>query len=169
MKNSIECKKSLLMNDGFEAFTEGKTYEVVQRNSGSYTLRNNNQWQHELDYSQLQKHFIFQLVYICGPITNMPDFNRPLFAKVEQALIDNNFGPINPHNLCTHHVKELQGEELWQACMKTVIAELVKCDVLLLLPDWQNSRGAKIERNLANDLGIPVKHLSDFDIKIDEL
>lgn len=105
-------------------------------------------------------------VYICGPITNIPDFNKPLFSQVEQFLIDKNFEPVNPHNLCTHHVKELKGEELWRACMKTVIAKLVDCDVLLLLPNWQKSRGAKIERNLAHDLGIPVKDLSDFDIRL---
>jgi DNA-binding CsgD family transcriptional regulator len=44
----------------------------------------------------------------------------------------------------------------WEQCMKIDIKELVGCDAIALLPCWKNSRGAKIEKQIASELGLHV-------------
>jgi hypothetical protein len=40
--------------------------------------------------------------------------------------------------------------------MKLCLLKLLECNAILLLDDWQNSRGAMIEQKLAQDLGIKI-------------
>lgn len=44
----------------------------------------------------------------------------------------------------------------WQAAMRLSIETLAKCDAVALLPRWQASKGARIEQQLAVDLGMEV-------------
>ena len=44
----------------------------------------------------------------------------------------------------------------WSAYMKNDISVLMKCNEAHFLPDWQDSKGAKIEHQLCLDLGIPI-------------
>lgn len=44
----------------------------------------------------------------------------------------------------------------WNAAMRKCIAAMMTADMVLLLPDWKESNGARIEKILAEDLGIPV-------------
>jgi hypothetical protein len=94
--------------------------------------------------------------YICGPITGLPNNNKRAFEIAEQKWEKLGFEVINPHDLCASIVIEHQGTaaELWQKCMKRDISIMVRCDVVVLLDGWSNSRGATIERNLAQQLGI---------------
>lgn len=98
------------------------------------------------------------IVYICGPITGLPNGNIEAFNFAQEQLLATGHHPINPHLLCRDIVAMHEGtpEELWRKCMKRDIAELLKADAVLLLDGWQNSNGAKIERALALDLGIQV-------------
>lgn len=50
----------------------------------------------------------------------------------------------------------------WQKAMKICIASLMSCDAIVLLPCWQDSTGAKIERQLAEDLDMPIYNYSKF-------
>lgn len=40
--------------------------------------------------------------------------------------------------------------------MRNAIRLLLECDAVALLPDWQHSRGASIEYQLATDLAMPA-------------
>ncbi|HDG9216723.1 TPA: DUF4406 domain-containing protein, partial [Pseudomonas aeruginosa] len=44
----------------------------------------------------------------------------------------------------------------WQTFMRDGIKRLMDCDILALLPGWERSRGANIERGLAITLGMHV-------------
>lgn len=46
--------------------------------------------------------------------------------------------------------------------MFLAVETLVKCDGMVLLPGWQGSKGANIERRLALDLGMPVRELHEW-------
>lgn len=50
----------------------------------------------------------------------------------------------------------------WGIAMKKCIKALVDCDAVFVLPCANNSRGAKIERDLAFDLKIPVYQQLDM-------
>jgi len=52
----------------------------------------------------------------------------------------------------------------WETAMRRSIEALLNCDEVCLLPDWRDSKGATIERNLAIDIGIPVRSLAYYAI-----
>lgn len=95
-------------------------------------------------------------VYICGPITGIPEFNKPAFDSVEDQLRHQGFEPINPHRTCAHILRSFfpSDQAHWRACMKVDIRELMTCDMIVLLPGWESSKGAKLEVALARELSI---------------
>lgn len=103
-------------------------------------------------------------VYICGPITGMPDLNRLEFNRAEVQLNALGFQAINPHVICKDIVASHEGspEELWQKCMRNDIQHMLRCDLVVLLNGWSNSRGAMIEAKLAKDVAIPVSLFDKF-------
>jgi hypothetical protein len=46
--------------------------------------------------------------------------------------------------------------------MKIVLREMLLCDGVSLLPDWHESRGARIEKRLGEDIGIDVRLCEDW-------
>ena len=50
--------------------------------------------------------------------------------------------------------------------MQVCIKELAECDGLVLLPCWEQSKGAKIERQLADDLNIPIYNYNKFGLEV---
>lgn len=64
---------------------------------------------------------------------------------------------INPLEVVNEAFPEYCPKVPWQKAMKiTILAMLLNADEVHLLPDWNDSRGAIIERNLALELKIPV-------------
>lgn len=60
--------------------------------------------------------------------------------------------PVCP-NVYWHSFADMQDYEFW---LEASISLLKTCDVLVLVPGWENSSGVKKEIELAKDLGIPV-------------
>lgn len=89
-------------------------------------------------------------VYIAGPISGLPDGNRPAFAAAADMIRRIGAEPIDPH-----HVSDMAGVTTWRDCMIADLAELIHADAVFLLPGWSLSRGAKIEADLALALAIP--------------
>jgi len=90
-------------------------------------------------------------VYICGKITNLPGYMaRYYFSNVEKMLKDQGHEPLNPMNLPHNHSKS------WEDYMKECIAALVQCDGIYLMGNWHDSRGARLEFNIAKQLGLEV-------------
>lgn len=96
-------------------------------------------------------------VYICGPISNMPDDNKPAFENAQRVVNLLGFDAINPHDTC----KDIEPKE-WTACMKADIKVMVDCDYLVVLKGWDGSKGAILETSIANQLMIPIFTLEDF-------
>lgn len=91
-------------------------------------------------------------IYISGKITGVPDDNKPKFAAAEAALIAQGHEVINPHK-----VLAFDPIYTWENYMIADIKALVDCDKVVVLDDWQDSRGALVEVELALHLGIPVR------------
>lgn len=92
--------------------------------------------------------------YIAGRMTGLPDFNYPVFNAEAERLRALGLHVENP--------AELPEQDTWQAYMRQAITRLVTCDVVALLPDWEKSRGARIENALAVSLGIPTRKAEYF-------
>jgi hypothetical protein len=103
-------------------------------------------------------------VYLSGPMTSRPDWNRPAFAYVAEGLSAQGDTIINPHDLHPEPPPWHPGagadpgfRESWAQYLREDIAQLVRCDEVVALPGWrEDSDGARIEVAVAHLLGIRV-------------
>lgn len=97
-------------------------------------------------------------VYISGPISGIPDGNRKAFSDVELSLNLAGFDAVNPHGLTDNLGLTNSANEKpdWKECMKIDIRALLDCDRIVFLPGWENSKGANLEKMIAESLSIPV-------------
>lgn len=100
-------------------------------------------------------------IYIAGKITGLP-INQVLrkFASAQSEIEDLGFRAINPVAVVNDSSCD------WNIAMKLCIRELIDCDGLVLLPCWIDSKGAKIERQLADDLNIPIFNFHTFGFEV---
>lgn len=91
-------------------------------------------------------------IYIAGPMTGLPEFNRPAFMAAAEHLRASGLEVINPAEL-------FGGDQSlpWSAYMREGIAAVLKSDCVRVLPGWENSKGAKLEVAVAEAIGIPVQ------------
>jgi tRNA U54 and U55 pseudouridine synthase Pus10 len=107
------------------------------------------------------------IIYISGPMTGIRNYNRRAFEKAHEKLekafspesiqiispvkiaetVNTNFADMN-RILCK--AKKPQWEDYMKACIK----RLPEAHCMLLLKGWQDSRGARLEAIIADELGI---------------
>lgn len=86
--------------------------------------------------------------YIAGPMTGRKDLNFPAFHAEAKKWRDLGHEVINPAELNPDPNAD------WHECMRADIAALVTCDTIILLPGWQQSRGASLEQHIAERLSM---------------
>lgn len=91
-------------------------------------------------------------IYIAGPMTGLPELNFPAFHAAAAQYRSQGFEVINPAEI------NADPSAGWVACMRADIAQLVTCDEILLLPGWEDSRGATLERHIAQKLEMRVRY-----------
>ena len=96
-----------------------------------------------------------QVVYLSGPISNIPDGNYHLFGKLQERIESLGYQVLNPHELCERIARNLYPthEEHWVACMRACVTALPLADIVVTLPEWEQSKGAVKEVNIARELG----------------
>jgi hypothetical protein len=94
-------------------------------------------------------------LYLAGPMTGLPEFNYPAFFAESERL----------HRLGFHVENPAANPEQrdWAGYLRVALTQLLTCEAVALLPDWQSSRGACLEVHVAKSLGMPV--LDAVDIK----
>ena len=97
-------------------------------------------------------------LYIAGPMTGYPDFNRPAFVFAEEALRAAGFEVLNP-------ARHEQDGRSWEDYMRIDIADVLRADGVAVLPYWEQSRGASLEVQVATALKIPVKPVPSWQIE----
>ena len=95
-------------------------------------------------------------VYIAGPMTGLPDYNRGSFNGAAEALAAANLIPLNPAAI------RLDDWADWLDYMRATARLLTEADGVALLPGWESSRGARIERRWATDVGIRVAPIDEW-------
>lgn len=115
-------------------------------------------------------------IYLAGPMSNRPYFNFPAFHKAAATLRNQGYEVFSPAE-CDQE----RGGDFWQMCPTGSHEELLAtntpqinyrdcmridlnwildhADAIALLPDWENSKGARAEKALADALGIEVMHV----------
>lgn len=89
-------------------------------------------------------------VYLSGAMTGKPQMNFPLFNKWAAELRKLGYTVVNPVELNPDPKAD------WFKCMRDDIRALCDCDVICLLPGWEESSGAHLELHIAHRLGIKV-------------
>lgn len=88
-------------------------------------------------------------VYISGPITGREHqevMNH--FSKMHNILEKKGFDVYNP----TLNPKR----GTWEDYMRDGIVQLMKCDSIMMLQGWSKSKGATLEKYIAEQLGMSV-------------
>lgn len=96
-------------------------------------------------------------LYISGKITGLKiEQAKANFADAEKFVKENMVGysPVNPFDLV-----EQSDDKTWIDYMRADIKILVDCDAILMLPDWKDSEGAKLELQIAQGLKMKVYYI----------
>lgn len=93
-------------------------------------------------------------IYLSGPMAGLPQSNYPLFHTVTAALRGAGHTVYNPAEFPHDGPHETFPLRKAFAAYSKFICE--SADAIVLLPGWENSRGAKAELALANCCGINV-------------
>lgn len=98
-------------------------------------------------------------VYIAGPMSGLPDFNYPAFFKAADDLKAAGYEPINPAR--QRPDVPHQGAK-WIDYMRLSLRDIADADGIALLPAWEDSRGARIECWLGDELGFDVRPIGEW-------
>jgi hypothetical protein len=100
-------------------------------------------------------------IYIAGKVTGLqPELTALKFKTAQHQLESTGFDVVNPIELINNP------NEDWEVAMNKCIEALKLCDAIVLLPCWQDSKGACIEQKLAEDLEIPIFNYSKYGLEV---
>jgi hypothetical protein len=90
-------------------------------------------------------------IYISGKITGL-DYEDALrkFNEAEEFLKLAEHEVVNPMTIEHNH------DKTWESYMKVDLIEMLKCDVVYMLKNWHDSKGARMEFDIAEKLGIQI-------------
>lgn len=87
-------------------------------------------------------------IYIAGPMSRLPDYNYPAFHAATWHLRGLGYHVESPHE-----PGQVDGWG-WANYMRRGLQQMLTCDVIAMLPDWHQSRGAMLELRVAEALGM---------------
>ena len=92
--------------------------------------------------------------YIAGPMTGLPDLNFPAFYREAAHYRSQGWEVVNPAEI------NPDPEAKWVDCMKADIPQLLTCDTVCMLPNWERSKGASLEHHIARSLDLKVIYIN---------
>lgn len=100
-----------------------------------------------------------QQIYISGKITGDDNY-RAKFAMARNRLTRDGYNVLNPvemgDRLDRLHQTMGHAAPTWSDYMRKCIIAIIDADAVYMLRDWQQSRGARLEHNIASELGIKI-------------
>jgi hypothetical protein len=87
-------------------------------------------------------------IYIAGPMTGLPDYNRAAFYLAADNLKEQ--GHIPKHTAWM--VDGLDRADY----MRNSIELMLTCDAIFLLNGWKDSLGSKVEKSIADVCGLQI-------------
>lgn len=103
--------------------------------------------------------------YIAGPMTNYEKYNYPLFERATEYVRDETGAYVcSPHEI-DHGDHGVLGSIPWEEYIRTDLENLLSCSAIVLLPYWEDSRGARLEQQIARELNFYMFEYQDDDGK----
>ena len=144
-----------LRSKGFRIDTEARTVLVSPQDNGNIPdLSQLSRLRREFGFSvltALSEDSSRARVYISGPIAHYDlQERRETFAKAKKRLRHMGYLPVNPMD------NGLPQPGDWRQHMRADIRNLLRCQYIYFLPDWQYSKGCRLEFDVAMSCGIKV-------------
>jgi hypothetical protein len=100
------------------------------------------------------------IVYLSGPMSGHEDFNFPAFNGAALVLRSRGYAVINPAEnfggICKYDR---------ETYMRADIGHVLAAGIVIVLPGWQGSVGARTEVQVAFQCGTPVYTFEEFTSK----
>jgi len=96
--------------------------------------------------------------YLAGPMTGIPQSNFPMFDRVTRVLRSRGHEVCSPAEMdramgIDPDRPETSKDIDWSDVMLADLKAILDCDGIVLLPGWENSNGARLERTVAESTG----------------
>lgn len=91
-------------------------------------------------------------LYVSGPMSGMPEHNFPAFNAMAAKLRAMGHEVVNP----AEYDNALSGKVTWHECMRRDVILMCDTEALVVLPGWENSKGANVEIQLARWLDLRI-------------
>ncbi len=91
------------------------------------------------------------VIYLSGKMSNLPDHGFGLFEKATKDLRDKGFKVVSPHELDGGDVSQT-----WTYYLKRDLKAMLDCSAVVVLDNWTDSKGAKLEVSTAQQLELPI-------------
>jgi hypothetical protein len=111
------------------------------------------------------------IIYISGPITGIKDNNRDAFFKMETRLRNHLkkikmmpceiINPLRIASMIDRRKRSKQYWPRWEDYMRACLRELCRSDFIIFLPGSENSKGATLEKEVAEKLKIDEMKLEE--------
>lgn len=99
-------------------------------------------------------------LYVAGPMSGWPDYNYPAFNAADEMLRDVGFEVINP--CMPAGAPAPDRAQPWDWYIRRSLRLMLDADAIALLAGWESSRGARLERRIADELGMPTASMLDW-------
>ena len=111
--------------------------------------------------------------YLAGPMSGKPLYNFPLFDRIRDEMRAEGYNVISPADLDREvgfdPTTGVVDKKFLDEAMRRDVDAIMKVDALVMLPDWENSTGAKAEYALARWRHIPVYRWSIQRSRLEEI
>lgn len=106
-------------------------------------------------------------IYLSGPMTGIENYNRDTFNEATACLREAGHKVFNPAEVVLNEddVNAIPGDynkNLWNAYMRICLPHVPTHHKLMLLPGWEDSRGARLEVHNARELDIPTQSFTHW-------
>ena len=106
-------------------------------------------------------------IYIAGPMRGYPLFNFPAFDEARDRLRALGYQVISPADLDRMAGFDPEcgaefGPEEMAECVRRDVDAIIASQVVVLLPGWKESRGARAEKAIAEWMSKGVYELDEF-------
>lgn len=94
-------------------------------------------------------------------MTGYPEFNYPAFRAAEAQLRAAGYDTLNPVDSEQHNPTPGKPQS-WDWYMRHALRMVLDAEGIALLPGWERSRGATLEKHVAEKLAMPVQTLDEW-------